>query len=128
MQEKLDKRIVKFLNRLDRFNEVLSPKNDIERDALIKRFEFTFDSGWKALKNFLEVVHTQLDIQSPIQAFKGAFLVSVFTQDDVDQWTIMRNARNQTAHEYKELIAEDVAKLASEFSRSFIKLSEILKK
>lgn len=128
MKEKLDKKITEFLNALDRFDEVLEPKNDIERDALIKRFEFTFDTGWKSLKNYLEVEYSQQEIQSPIQAFKSAFLVSVFNENDVKNWTIMRNTRNQTAHEYEVLIAEEVASSAKFMSETFHNLSKLLNK
>ncbi|MEI6042347.1 MAG: HI0074 family nucleotidyltransferase substrate-binding subunit [bacterium] len=125
MKEKLDKKIKEFLNALDRFDEVLEPKNAIERDALIKRFEFTFDTGWKSLKNFLEVEYSQQEIQSPIQAFKAAFLVSVFNEDDVQKWTKMRDTRNQTAHEYEVQIAEEVAVLAKSMSETFHNLSKL---
>ncbi len=128
MQEKLDKKIKEFKNALARFDEVLEPKNTIERDALVKRFEFTFDAGWKVLKNFLEVEYSQLEIQSPIQSFKSAFLVSVFTEKDVENWTTMRNIRNQTAHEYKELTAEEVSSSAKKFSEYFHNISSIVVK
>ncbi len=128
MREKLDKKIKEFLNALDRFDEVLEPKNAIERDALIKRFEFTFDTGWKSLKNFLEVEYSQQEIQSPIQSFKSAFLVSVFDEEDFKKWTKMRDTRNQTAHEYEELIAEEVAISAKSMSETFHNLSKLLSK
>lgn len=128
MREKLDKKIKEFLNALDRFDEVLEPKNDIERDALIKRFEFTFDTGWKSLKSFLEVEYSQQEIQSPIQAFKAAFLVSVFNEDDVKKWISMRDIRNQTAHEYEVLIAEEVASSAKAMSENFHNLSKLFSK
>ena len=128
MREKLDKKIKEFLNALDRFDEVLEPKNAIERDALIKRFEFTFDTGWKSLKSFLEVEYSQQEIQSPIQAFKSAFLVSVFNEEDMQKWTKMRDTRNQTAHEYELQIAEEVASTSKSMSETFHNLSKLFNK
>ena len=43
-----------FAQALDRLREVVAlPEDRIIRDALIKRFEFTFEAGWKAAYRWL---------------------------------------------------------------------------
>ena len=42
--------------RLNEANKAFrsEPENELYRDALIQRFEFTFELGWKSMKEYLE--------------------------------------------------------------------------
>ena len=51
-----------FERALQRFREVLAePETTVVRDAAIKRFEFTFELGWKAAQRFLRAGQPPLD-------------------------------------------------------------------
>ena len=55
---KTENKYINFNNAVKRLNEanVLYKKNsddDIYQDALIKRFEFTFELAWKTLRQFM---------------------------------------------------------------------------
>lgn len=56
--ERLQQKIVSASEALKAFREVMSIEDpsDIERDAAIQRFEFTFEALWKAAREMLYVV------------------------------------------------------------------------
>jgi len=99
-----------FAQALDRLREVVAlPEDRIIRDALIKRFEFTFEAGWKAAYRWLRArgidVNEGADEVIP-QAFKHRLIT------DEAGWGAMRKYHNRTAHTYDEAVAVDVAAFA----------------
>ncbi|MBN8509863.1 MAG: nucleotidyltransferase substrate binding protein [Burkholderiales bacterium] len=96
-----------FEQALARLGEVLPlDEGDIVRDALIKRFEFTFEMAWKALYRFLlgqgERVAAKAWDVLPL-AFQSLLI------DDADVWDRMRELRNRTSHEYDRAKAVEAA-------------------
>ena len=122
---KFDVQKNQFLNAFVRFQELVHPQNMIERDALIQRFEFTFDSGWKSLKSLLEEKYS-LDTPTPLQAFQEAIRIGILSESPV--WLAMRDCRNMTSHTYSESVANMVAEKAEEFSKGFDVLKTLLTK
>jgi len=114
-----------FLNALGRFNEILTPKTMIERDALIQRFEFTFDTGWKTLRSLLSEQFS-VDAPTPLQSFQEAVRIGILVASPV--WIEMRDMRNMTSHSYSELTAIDMAAKAVEFSGGFATLRDVFEK
>ncbi len=99
-----------FEQALERLREVVAlPEDDIVRDSLIKRFEFSFEAGWKAAYRWLRVRGIDADESAyaviPL-AFKHRLIV------DEAGWGAMRKARNQTAHTYDQALARQVAAFA----------------
>ena len=96
-----------FERTLKRLHEVLAePENDIVRDATIQRFEFTFETAWKAMYRWLRArgVDADEDAYSTIpEAFKRRLIV------DEKRWGDMRRYRNLTSHTYNEPLAIEVA-------------------
>lgn len=96
-----------FEQALARLKEVLAmSETDVIRDALIKRFEFTFEMAWKAMYRWLRAQ----DVDIPEEAFAvipRAFNAGLI-EDDAG-WTEIRKARNKTAHTYDEKKAVEVA-------------------
>lgn len=90
-----------------RLAEVLAlPEDNFIRDALIQRFEFTFEAGWKAAYRWLRArgLDVDEDAYSVIpEAFKRRLLV------DEAGWGQMRRYRNLTSHTYNETTAIEVA-------------------
>lgn len=115
MTEREENKIVNFNNALKRLNEAnieykKSGKNDIYRDALIKRFEFTFELSWKCLKEYL--VFNGITVRdTPRDIIKTAYQKNLINNEKI--WLAMMEARNNTAHIYKEAqaiaVAEDIS-------------------
>lgn len=79
--ERITERYELAIRALTKFHELASRQNltEIERDALIQRFEFTFELTWKCAKEYL-YIHEGIDAASPkkssVRAGKsGSFLM-----------------------------------------------------
>lgn len=96
-----------FARSLARLHEALAqPESDFMRDAIIQRFEFTFETGWKAMYRWLRLrdVDVDEDAWSTIpEAFKRRLIT------DAKRWGDMRRYRNLTSHTYNEPLAIEVA-------------------
>src|SRR5438105_15236244 len=71
-KERFAERQAELQNAAGRLREaVAQPESDIVRDAVIQRFEFTFELVWKSLKLYLE--RQGLDVGGPRSTLKKAF-------------------------------------------------------
>jgi nucleotidyltransferase substrate binding protein (TIGR01987 family) len=83
------------------------PPSDIMRDAVIKRFEFSFELTWKTLALFLQ--HQGLDAASPRQTIRLGLAHGIIeSPDEADEWFSMLEDRNLSTHTYDEALAEEV--------------------
>lgn len=97
----------RFESALARLHEVLAlSETTIVRDALIQRFEFSFEAGWRAAFRWLRARGAEVSEE----AF--AVLPRAFTNRliaDEAGWAEMRRRRNLTSHTYQEQLAIEVA-------------------
>jgi nucleotidyltransferase substrate binding protein (TIGR01987 family) len=99
--------IEQFERALQRMHEALElTESDIVRDALIKRFEFTFETAWRSVRRFLADRGEQVP-ELAYAALQKGFQAGLIR--DPDLWIRMRQNRNLTSHTYREDIALDVA-------------------
>lgn len=78
--------------------------SDIERDAAIQRFEYTFETSWKAAKVYL-LERELLDSASPKGVIRGCFKAGLISEETAEQLMQLANDRNLTAHTYREEFA-----------------------
>jgi len=77
------------------------------RDSLIQRFEYSVDTVWKYLKEYLwrkrgvEQTH-------PKPVFRECFKVGLINEQETEKLIDMIDDRNITSHAYKESIANKV--------------------
>ena len=106
----MDDRLLLALNHFARasarLNEALAlPESEIVRDAVIQRFEFSFEAGWKAAYRWLRArgVDTDEGAYAVIpEAFKRRLI------SDEAGWGQMRKYRNLTSHTYNQTLAVEV--------------------
>ena len=97
---------------LERLREVLAEnETDFIRDALIKRFEFTFETAWNAMYRWLRVRDVKI-AQEAFEVIPRAFNAGLITDDA--GWTEMRKSRNLTSHAYTEEKAVAIAAFVRE--------------
>jgi nucleotidyltransferase substrate binding protein (TIGR01987 family) len=107
----IDDRLLVALNHferaLTRLHEVLALReDDVVRDSVIQRFEFTFEAGWKAAYRWLRARGNDVDEEAYAvipEAFKRRLI------SDEAGWGQMRKYRNLTSHTYNEKVAIEVA-------------------
>lgn len=102
-----------FLETIDCINK--EGMNKIYTMALIQAFEMVFELGWKVLKDNLE--YNGITASSPRSVIKEAFSNNMIT--DGQGWIEMMEARNKTAHTYKEEYAKS---LCNDIINNYLKL------
>ena len=85
-------------------------KLDIVTDAVIQRFEFTFETAWKSVKLAAKAVG--YDCKSPKGCLKLAY--SMGWIKDEERWLELLEARNLTSHTYDQETAMDVYETVKE--------------
>lgn len=102
---RLFERFADFRQALARLAEAAAlPADDIVRDALIQRFEFTYEFAWKTMKLYLESHDT--DLGSPKQVLREALARRLIV--DGNNWSLLHEHRNVTSHTYSEATAQAV--------------------
>ena len=107
-KERFIERQAEVLNAAARLQEaVAQPETAILRDAVIQRFEFSFELVWKGLKLYLERQGHECGGQRP--TLKKAFAEGLIaTPEEADVWLQMLDDRNLTSHAYDEALATSI--------------------
>jgi nucleotidyltransferase substrate binding protein (TIGR01987 family) len=110
-------RLEQFTRALRRLQEAIAlPKDPIVQDACIQRFEFTFETAWKAIQE--DARAEGVDCASPRDCFRVAFRLGVLTQDE-PRWLSMVHDRNRTSHTYDEAVAAEIYDALSGYTTLF---------
>lgn len=82
----------------------------LEIAGIVQAFEFTFELGWKTLKDYLE--SKDVVVSYPRDVIKEAFRVQLIA--DGEAWLDMLDKRNLMSHTYNETNAAAAMKLIHE--------------
>jgi len=102
--------------------------DDMLRDSVIQRFEYTYELCWKMLKRRLE-----MDVPSPesVDAMSFRDMIREGAErgmiGDPVAWFDYRQKRNLTTHTYDEAVAKDVYQAALAFASDAQKLLAALR-
>lgn len=83
------------------------PKNRIVRDASIQRFEYTFETVWKAAQLYLRTEES-LESGSPKGVIRGSLQAGLLTEEHARKGLAMADDRNLTVHTYNESLADAI--------------------
>ncbi|MBW6411599.1 HI0074 family nucleotidyltransferase substrate-binding subunit [Clostridium weizhouense] len=97
----------KAYDRLIEVCKLYDGENEIIRDSLIQRFEFTYELTHKALKEFLIYSGVTLENSFPRTIYKKAYVNNLISDDQV--WINLLEDRNKTSHIYNEELVSDIA-------------------
>lgn len=96
-----------FEKALARLHEIVAENETmIVRDALIQRFEFTFEAAWRAAYRWLRARGAAVD-EEAFAVLPRAFANRLIA--DEAGWSELRKMRNLTSHTYQEALAIEVA-------------------
>jgi len=96
-----------YKKAVGRLQEALKKEefNELEKDGVIQRFEFTFELAWKTVKDYLEDQNFT-DISSPKKAIQKAFESGLI--EDGHAWVEMQEDRNRMSHMYSQIDSEKI--------------------
>lgn len=114
-----DNQDIRWLQRFDNYkkafsllrevieqNEDLTQLSDLEKEGLIKRFEFTLELAWKTLKDKMQADGLVFDTISPKPVLKLAYQSQYI--DNIDTWLKMVGDRNLMSHTYNSVTFDKV--------------------
>lgn len=95
-----------FQRALERFSEAIDQRDELEQrgygdivlDLCTKRFEFTFEMSWKAIKRGLD--YLGIEAAYPRVCFKEAYAIGLINDQDI--WIDMIEQRNLSSHVYNQ--------------------------
>lgn len=82
----------------------LENEQEIKRDAVIQRFEFTYELLWKTLKRIASL--EKIEAFSPKTAFTAGFQLGLIADEQL--FVDIIEARNKTSHVYSQKAAEEI--------------------
>lgn len=96
----------KALNQLQKFIDK-HDLSELEKQGLVKAFEYTYELAWNTVKDFLEF-SGQTDIYGSRDTIRKGFELGLI--QDGESWMDMLQSRNKTSHTYNEETAEEICR------------------
>jgi nucleotidyltransferase substrate binding protein (TIGR01987 family) len=91
--------------------------DEIIKEGLIQRFEYTHELAWNVMKDFLTNAGNN-NIYGSKDSTREAFAANLITDGEV--WMDMIKSRNKTSHTYNEETADDIFhKIVHEYYPAF---------
>ena len=109
---------IRWQQRLENFQKALTQLevacqqedySDLERAGLVQMFEFSFELGWKTLKDLL--YYEGYGEKTPRAVVRLGYEVGYLDEDDTEIWLDAIEKRNLLAHTYEEETAEEAVGL-----------------
>lgn len=124
-------RLQQFTKAERRLSEALidgyKPLNRLEQEGVIQRFEYTFELGWKVLKDLL--FYEGFNMKSPREAIRQAFEAEYLNEDDTEVALDALAKRNLLTHTYEEeTMLEALELIEGQFQPMLNRLLHTLKK
>ncbi|MEN9303387.1 MAG: hypothetical protein RL264_1816 [Bacteroidota bacterium] len=115
---------IAFVNSFQVPNEQGEVLDDIIKEGLIQRFEYTHELAWKVMKDFANY-QGNTSIAGSRDAIREAFQMQLISNGNV--WMDMIVSRNKTSHTYDDVTADEiVTKIKSEYFPAFIEFEKTM--
>ncbi len=102
---------------------------ELYRNSLVKGFEMTLEQSGKLLKKKIApyfATKKALDTLTFKEIFRQAHKFSLITEDEVERWMKYRDNRNNTAHDYGQVFAEETLALVKDFLADVKELQKVI--
>ena len=101
--------------------------DDILKEGLIKRFEYTYELAWNVMRDYAEYQGNP-DVPGSRSAIREALQMGLITQGKI--WMDMVESRIRTSHTYDEETADEIFKKILEnfhpaFEAFYLKMEEL---
>lgn len=84
------------------------PDDEPHKESTIQRFEYTFELSWKLMSSIIK--DEGIESYGVRNILREAYKLKLI--DTVEVWFKYADARNQTAHIYKQSVADEVVSVA----------------
>jgi nucleotidyltransferase substrate binding protein (TIGR01987 family) len=84
-----------------------APYNDLNRDAAIQRYEFSFELFWKVVKIYLKEIES-IECASPKSCFREVRNILELSEEEIETCLSMTDDRNLSVHTYSEKMANEL--------------------
>ncbi len=95
---------------------------DVFLDLAVKRFEFTYEMSWKAIKRYLDYIG--ISASSPRACFKEAFSQGLLADEQI--WLEMIESRNLSSHIYSQDEVSGILMRLDDYKAAFDRLLQRL--
>ena len=113
--------------KLQEVSNLYDGHDEIIRDSLIQRFEFTYELTHKTLKEAMQYLGVTLENSFPRTIFKKAYVNNLISDDMV--WIHLLEDRNSTSHIYNEKLVDEVAnRIVKDYVKAIGELIDNLEK
>ena len=103
----------------------LNNPNKIEKQGIIKSFEYTYELAWNTLKDYLE--SKDIDVKFPRDVIKQAVHYEILEEGEL--WMDMLDKRNLLVHTYDEKTLEVALKsIKEDYYPIILKLDHFFKR
>ena len=107
------------------YEQSLEQLNELEREGVIQRFEYSYELAWKTMKDYLEESGVVILPVTPRNVIKQAFTAGVIADGQV--WVDMMLHRNLLSHTYDfSKFNEVLEALVNRYLKAFEELHEWL--
>ncbi|MCK9283715.1 MAG: HI0074 family nucleotidyltransferase substrate-binding subunit [Rhodocyclaceae bacterium] len=106
---------------IERARWIAEGNGDIVLDVAAKRFEFTYEMAWKALKRVLD--YLGIDARSPRAVFKEGYAQGLLKDEQV--WLDMIEMRNLSSHVYDQ---HEISRILVELERYLAAFDALLER
>lgn len=105
MKKEVEYSVKKLEAAIQKLNDgIISTKDELDKDGVIQRFEFTFELLWKTIKVFFD--DKGILCKSPKDCLQQAFKYGLITDEEL--FLKMLNDRNKTSHLYVQSASEEI--------------------
>ncbi|MBR3623797.1 MAG: HI0074 family nucleotidyltransferase substrate-binding subunit [Selenomonadaceae bacterium] len=103
---------------VDRLSELVAHEelSQVEKDAVIQRFEFCYELMWKCGKDYLAGYHGLYEA-SPKKVIRKLREVSLLNDEETEKALKMADDRNLIAHTYDEELANKLIKKIYDYEK-----------
>ena len=110
----------------DKLESMPADYQEVIKAGVIQNFEFTYELCWKFMKRWLETNLSPMIADGVTRRELFRLAAESRLIEDVEQWMIYHDARNQTAHIYDPKIAREVYETARGFVTDAARLLQAL--
>ena len=115
---------IDYIQKSKKLDDVENVLEDILKEGLIQRFEYTFELSWNVMKDYA-YYQGNADVSGSRDAIRFAFSSQLIEKGEL--WMEMIKSRVKTSHTYNEETAQEIfLKIIQEYHAEFVKFQLVM--